>query len=225
MVGLVHGRRHFSICTFVCMCEHMFVHVYICTLRFSEENHFSASMKTSLAPFYFFTLALKETSNSTNQPKKNENYNAVLEKPFIFNLQTVSTARRRCRSSMSRPDVVGCGREVAERVKKTTSVPETKKKVELPMKLHEDPKIPPARQDPRRPHHSHKLLDVAVEMGLKPGRLYWKRRRRHHLSPAPPSLNPKNTKTEPSRRLGSRSTPLPWSKDHIIEMDPRRHCR
>jgi hypothetical protein len=52
------------------------------------------------------TLALKETPNSTKHPKKNENYNEILEKPFIFNLQTMSTARRRCRSSLSRPDVV-----------------------------------------------------------------------------------------------------------------------
>jgi hypothetical protein len=56
------------------------------------------------SPFFFFanrTLALKETPNSTKQLKKNENYNEILEKPFIFNLQTVSTARRRCRSSLS----------------------------------------------------------------------------------------------------------------------------
>jgi hypothetical protein len=91
------------------------------------------------------TLALKETTNSTKHLKKNENYNEILEKPFIFNLQTVSTARRRCRSSLNRPDVDGCGREVAERVKKTTFVPETKKKKELPMKLLDDPKIPTAR--------------------------------------------------------------------------------
>ena len=39
------------------------------------------------------TLALKETSNSTKHLKKNENYDEILEKPFIFNLQTVSTAR------------------------------------------------------------------------------------------------------------------------------------
>jgi hypothetical protein len=32
------------------------------------------------------TLALKETPNSTKHPKKNENYNEILEKPFIFNL-------------------------------------------------------------------------------------------------------------------------------------------
>jgi hypothetical protein len=38
-------------------------------------------------------------------------------------------------SSLSRSNVVGCGRKVAERVKKTTSVPETKKKEELPKKL------------------------------------------------------------------------------------------
>jgi hypothetical protein len=126
--------------------------------------------------------SLKETTKSTKHPKKNENYNEIREKPFIFNLQTVSTARRCCRSSLSRPDIVGCGREVAERVMKTTSVPETKKKEELPMQLLDDPKIPTARQNPRRPHHSHKPLDVAVEMGLKPGRPYCTRRRHHHLS-------------------------------------------
>jgi hypothetical protein len=32
------------------------------------------------------TLALKETTNSTEHPKKNENYNEILEKPSIFNL-------------------------------------------------------------------------------------------------------------------------------------------
>jgi hypothetical protein len=47
---------------------------------------------------------------------------------------TVLTARRRCRSTLSRPDIVSCGQKAAERVKKTTSVPETKKKEELPMK-------------------------------------------------------------------------------------------
>jgi hypothetical protein len=54
----------------------------------------------------------------------------------------VSTARCSCRSSLSRPDVVCYGGEVAERVKKTISVPETKKKEELPMKLLDDLKIP-----------------------------------------------------------------------------------
>jgi hypothetical protein len=111
------------------------------------------------------TLAIKETTNSTKHPKKNKNYNEILEKPFIFNLQTVSTARCRCRSSLSRPDIVGCRREIAERVMKTTSVPETKKKEKLPMKLLDDPKIPTARRNPRRPYHSHKPFDVAVEMG------------------------------------------------------------
>jgi hypothetical protein len=61
---------------------------------------------------------------------------------------------------MSRPDV-GWGREVAERVKKITSVPEIKKKEELLMKLLDDPNIPTIRRNPRRPHHSHKPLDVA----------------------------------------------------------------
>jgi hypothetical protein len=86
-----------------------------------------------------YTLELKETTNSTKHLKKNKNNNEILEKPFIFNLQTVSTARHRCRSFLSRPDVVGCGREVAEQVKKAASVPETKKKEELPMKLLKDP--------------------------------------------------------------------------------------
>jgi hypothetical protein len=83
--------------------------------------------------------------NSTKHLKKNENYNEILEKPFIFNLQTVSKACRRHRSSLSRPDVVDCGREVAEWVKTTTSVSEIKKKEELPMKLLDNPNIPRAR--------------------------------------------------------------------------------
>jgi hypothetical protein len=116
-------------------------------------------------------LGIKKTPNSTKHSKKNKNYNEILEKPFIFNLQTVSTARHRCRSSLCRPNVVGCRWEVAERVKKTTSVPETKKKEELPMKLLDDPKIPTARQNPRGPHHSHKPLDVAAEMGCSRGDL------------------------------------------------------
>jgi hypothetical protein len=81
-----------------------------------EANHVSFANKT---------LALKETMNNTKHLKKNENYNKIFEKPFIFNLQTMSTVRRRCRSSLGRPNIVGCGREVAERIKKTTSVPKT----------------------------------------------------------------------------------------------------
>jgi hypothetical protein len=86
----------------------------------------------------------------------------------------------------------GCGREVTERVKKTTSVPETKKKEELPMKLLDDPKIPTARRKPRRPDHSHKPLDIIAEMGLKSGRPYCTRRRHHHLSAVSANLDPKN---------------------------------
>jgi hypothetical protein len=33
------------------------------------------------------------------------------------------------------------------------------------MKLLDNPKIPTARRNPRRPHHSHKPLDVVVESG------------------------------------------------------------
>jgi hypothetical protein len=46
-----------------------------------------------------------------------------------------------------------------------------KKKEELPMKLLDDPKIPTARQNPQRPHHTHKPLEVTAEMGLKPENL------------------------------------------------------
>jgi hypothetical protein len=60
----------------------------------------------------------------------------------------VLTACRRCRFSLSRSDVVGCGWKVVERIKKTTFVLETKKKEELPMKLIDDPKIPTARRNP-----------------------------------------------------------------------------
>jgi hypothetical protein len=31
------------------------------------------------------TVALKETTNITKHPKKNENYNKILENPFNFN--------------------------------------------------------------------------------------------------------------------------------------------
>jgi hypothetical protein len=65
---------------------------------------------------------------STKHLNKKKKYNEALKMPFVFNLQTMSTARRRCRFSLSRLDVVGCGQEDAKRIKKTTSVLETKKK-------------------------------------------------------------------------------------------------
>jgi hypothetical protein len=102
-----------------------------------------------------------------------------------------SSTSRPCRRRVVAADVVGCGREVAKRVKKTTSVPKTKKKEELPMKLLDDPKIPTAKRNPRSPNHSHKPLDVAVKMGLKPGRAYCTRRRHRHLNVAPTNLDPK----------------------------------
>jgi hypothetical protein len=77
--------------------------------------------------------------NSTKHLKK--------KKITTRSLRSPSSSTSRLRSSLSRPDVVGCGQEVAERVKKTTSVPETKKKEELSMKLLDDPKIPTARQN------------------------------------------------------------------------------
>jgi hypothetical protein len=89
------------------------------------------------------------------------------------------------------------------------------------MKLLDDPKIPIARWNPQRPNHSHKPLDVADKMGLKPARPYCMRCRHHHLSAAPTNLDPKNGErspkqgTEPSHWRGPRSTAPPWSKGHI----------
>jgi hypothetical protein len=77
---------------------------------------------------------------------------------------------------------------------------ETKKKEELSMKLLDDPKIPTARRNPQRPYHSHKPLNVAVEMGLKPRRPYWTRRCHHHLNTAPTNLNPKYKERSPQIR-------------------------
>jgi hypothetical protein len=93
-------------------------------------------------------LALKETANSIKHLNKYENYIKILEMPLIFNLQTVSTVHCRCRTSHSRPDIVGCGREVAEWAQKATSAPKTKKKDKPPMKLLDDPKIPATRKSP-----------------------------------------------------------------------------
>ena len=73
--------------------------------------------KQNCSPRWLFFMkripALKETSNSTKYLNKNENYNEILEMPFVFDLQTVSTERCRSRSFLSQYDVVGCGREVA----------------------------------------------------------------------------------------------------------------
>jgi hypothetical protein len=171
-------------------------------------------MLALLILFCEYDFALKETPNSTKHPKKNKNYNEILEKPFIFNLQIVSTARRRCRSSLSQPDVVGCGQEVAEWVMKTTSVSETKKEKELVMKLLDDPKIPTARRNPQRPHHSHKPLDVAAEMGLKPRRPYCTRRRHHHLNATSTNLGPKNGERNPQSRE--------WNPPTDEDRDPPR---
>jgi hypothetical protein len=65
------------------------------------------------------------------------------------------------------------------------------------MKLLDDPKKPTARRNPRRPHHSHKPLDVVAKMGLKPGWPYCTRRRHHHLNSAPTNLDPKNEERSP----------------------------
>jgi hypothetical protein len=90
-----------------------------------------------------------------------------------------------------------------------------KKKKELPMKLFDDLKIPTARRNPRRPHHSHKPLDIAVEMGFKPKRPYYTRRRHYHLNAAPTNLNPKHKERNPQNRKQSPSTDE--------DRDPRLH--
>jgi hypothetical protein len=61
-------------------------------------------------------LELKEPYDSTKHHNKNKNYNKILEILFVLNLQMVSTAHRCCQSYLSRPDVVGCGWEIIERV-------------------------------------------------------------------------------------------------------------
>jgi hypothetical protein len=87
------------------------------------------------------------------------------------------------------------------------------------MMLLDDPKIPTARRNPRRPNHSHKPLDVATKMGLKPEIPYCTRRRHHHLITAPTNLDPKNRERSPQNRGRSpptdkepRSTAPPWPK-------------
>jgi hypothetical protein len=70
------------------------------------------------------------------------------------------------------------------------------------MKLLDIQRIPIARRNSREPHYFHKLLNVAVEMVLKPKRLYWIRRRRHHLGAAPPNSNPKPEERNPPADKG-----------------------
>jgi hypothetical protein len=91
------------------------------------------------------------------------------------------------------------------------------------MKLLDDPKIPIARRNPRRPHHSHKPLDVAVEMGLKPRRPYCTRHRHHHMCVVPTNLDHK-TKKE-ALKTGGGALPLTRAEIHrtfMIQMPQRR---
>jgi hypothetical protein len=85
---------------------------------------------------------------------------------FIFNLHTVPIGCCRCLSSWSRHDLVGCERKVVERSQKATSIPEMKKMAKPSMKLERSPHPKVVLDD------SHKLSNVAVEMGLKPKRFY-----------------------------------------------------
>jgi hypothetical protein len=60
-------------------------------------------------------------------------------------------------------------------------------------------------------------------MGLKPGRIYWRWRCRHHLSAAPPNLHPKTRKwSPPVRPTGARSTLPPWPECHRLDADRQR---
>jgi hypothetical protein len=87
------------------------------------------------------------------------------------------------------------------------------------MKLLDDSKISIAIRNHRRQHHSHKPLDVAVEMGLKPGRPYYARRRHHHLSATPINLDPK-MKNEALKRGGA-TLPLTRAENHRTSMAQR----
>jgi hypothetical protein len=53
-----------------------------------------------------------------------------------------------------------------------TDMSQRKKKKKKKKKLLGDLDIPTSKRSPRNPHHPHRLLDVTVEMGLKPGRHY-----------------------------------------------------
>jgi hypothetical protein len=81
----------------------------------------------------------------------------------------------------------------------------------LLMKLLDDPKIPTARRNPWKPHHFHKPLDVAAEMGLNPGGPYCTRRCHRHLSAVPTNLDPKNEERSPQN--GGRSPPTDEGQD------------
>jgi hypothetical protein len=84
------------------------------------------------------------------------------------------------------------------------------------MKFLDDLKIATARRNPRRPHHSHKPLDVADEMGLKPGRPYCTRRHHHHLSAALQTLTLK-TNNE-ALKTGGRALPPTRAEIHRTSM-------
>ena len=58
-----------------------------------------------LGLFFFAkrTLALKETPDSTKALNKNENYNALLEIHFVFNLQSYLDANEKSPSGSRRP--------------------------------------------------------------------------------------------------------------------------
>jgi hypothetical protein len=51
-------------------------------------------------------LSIKRNIEQYKVLQTKENYKKNLEMSFVFNLQTVSTARRRCCSSLSQPDVL-----------------------------------------------------------------------------------------------------------------------
>jgi hypothetical protein len=94
------------------------------------------------------------------------------------------------------------------------------KKEELSMKPLDDPKIPTARQNPQRPHHFHKPLDVAAEMGLKPKKPYCTRRRHHHLSATPANLDPKTENG--ALKTEGRTLPPTRAEIHRTFMGQRR---
>jgi hypothetical protein len=83
-------------------------------------------------------------------------------------------------------------------------------------------RCPPSRSGPREPHNHYKLLDVAAEIGLKSGRLYWRKHRRHHLSTAHQTLTRKPEKWSPPAEGELRSTPPTFPEGHRLGEDQRR---
>jgi hypothetical protein len=60
--------------------------IYICPIIRYGGSSLLGILRIYPSVFIQNQQTIKETTNNTKHPKKNENYNEILEKPFIFNL-------------------------------------------------------------------------------------------------------------------------------------------